>query len=465
MTPRVIDVQDLIDERPVSSFQTRLIVLCFLTVAVDGVDVGLAAYIAPAVRADWGLSVTQLAPIFLCGLIGMMAGSLIFGPLADRYGRRPVMLASVAVFGFATLASLAATNIAELSTLRVLAGLGIGGATPTAVTLTAEYVPARRRLTLITMMLCGNSFGSALGGVIASQVIPRYGWHAMLVIGGGVPLVLLGVLWGQLPESMRYLALRRPERHAQLCMLILRLAGRPDTHERNAEGARNMGALGHPGGAPTIDDCPQFIAHETQPDQSTVRELLAAPYRRGTLLVWTTFFVALSVQFLMLSWLPTIITHSGGSMQSAALTTALWSVGGTTGGLVLGRIMDAARPNFVLGSAYLCACMAICTVSQTYATPAIVAPFVFVAGMCISGTQVGINGLTATLYPTAIRATGVAWATGIGRIGSMLGSATGGYLLSSGLSYGALFSIVAAPAVIAACCMFAMPSAPAAAAA
>ncbi|WP_322047239.1 aromatic acid/H+ symport family MFS transporter [Paraburkholderia sp. J67] len=427
------DVQAFIDERPLSRFQTLVIVLCFLTVAIDGIDIGLAAYIAPSVRAEWGLTVTQLAPIFLSGLVGMMAGSLIFGPLADRYGRRPVMLASVACFGVATLASLVATNVAELSALRVLAGIGIGGATPTAVTLTAEYVPARRRLTLITVMLCGNSLGSAFGGVIASQIIPRFGWHAMLVVGGGVPLVLLVVLWVLLPESMRYLALRRPEREADLFALGRRIAG-----NALAAGTR-------------------FVALESRPGRAAVRELLALPYRRGTLLVWTTFFMGLSVLFLMASWLPTIITHSGGSMRAAALTTALWSVGGTTGGLLIGRIMDGSQPSRVLGIAYLCACVAICVVGQAYATPLVAAPFVFIAGMCISGTQVGVNGLAATLYPTAMRATGVAWATGIGRFGSMLGSALGGYLLSSGLTYSVLFALVAMPAVIAAACMFAMP--------
>ncbi|CAB3743410.1 MFS transporter [Paraburkholderia rhynchosiae] len=431
----LIDVQEFVDTQPLSRFQWLVIVLCFLTVAIDGIDIGLAAYIAPSVRAEWGLTVNQLSPIFLFGLIGMMAGSLIFGPLADRYGRRPVMLASVAFFGFATLFSLLATNVTELALLRFVAGVGIGGATPTAVTLTAEYAPARRRLTIITIMLCGNSLGSAFGGVVASQVISRFGWHAMLIVGGVTPLLLLPVLRLWLPESMRFLALRRPDRQADLRAFGQRIAATPvkaDSH---------------------------FVAREPERLRSAVRELLVAPYRRGTLLLWTTFFMGLSVLYLMSSWLPTIITHSGGTMKTAALTTALWSVGGTCGGLLLGRVMDLATPHRVLGCAYCLAGAVIYLVGQTYTTPGVLGPIVFLAGLCISGSQVGINGLAATHYPTTSRATGVAWATGIGRFGSMLGSVMGGFLLSSGLGYETLFMLVAVPALVAALCMFSMPAA------
>ena len=430
----LIDVQEFVDTQPISRFQWLVVVLCFLTVAIDGIDIGLAAYIAPSVRAAWGLTVNQLSPIFLFGLIGMMAGSLIFGPLADRRGRRPVMLASVAFFGFATLFSLLATNVTELALLRFVAGVGIGGATPTAVTLTAEYAPARRRLTIITIMLCGNSLGSALGGVVASQVISRFGWHAMLIVGGVTPLLLLPVLWLWLPESMRFLALRRPNRQADLRAFGQRIA------------------------AATVRADSHFVAREPERLRSAVRELLVAPYRRGTLLLWTTFFMGLSVLYLMSSWLPIIITHSGGTMKTAALTTALWSVGGTCGSLLLGRVMDLATPHRVLGCAYCLAGAVIYLVGQTYTTPAVLGPIVFLAGFCISGSQVGINGLAATHYPTTSRATGVAWATGIGRFGSMLGSVMGGFLLSSGLGYETLFVLVAVPALIAALCMFSMPA-------
>ncbi|WP_261938563.1 MFS transporter [Pandoraea sp. NE5] len=428
-----LDLQSFLDGRRMSRLQWRVVALCFLIVAIDGIDIGLAAYIAPSVRREWGLSVAQLSPIFLSALLGMMAGSLVFGPLADRRGRRLVLLASVATFGLATLATLFATNVTELSILRFVAGAGIGGASPAAVTLTAEYASGKRKLSIITLMMCGNSMGSAFGGVVASQIIDRHGWHAMVLVGGVLPLLLLPVLWALLPESMRFLALRRPHEQERLRALGRRIA--PDDVTLQTT----------------------FVALETKPSRSPVRELLVAPYARGTLLLWATFFMGLSVLYLMASWLPTIITNAGGSMRNAALITALWSIGGTTGGLLLGRVMDSAKPTRVLGVAYAVAFVTVICVGQTFGKVAVLAPLVYLAGVCISGTQVGLNGLAATYYPTANRATGVAWATGIGRFGSMLGSSIGGVLLGSGMAYPVLFLIVGIPALLAACCMFAMP--------
>ncbi|WP_175796157.1 MFS transporter [Burkholderia anthina] len=434
--PATRDVQRFIDAHPLSALQIRVVVLCLLIVAIDGIDIGLAAYIAPSVRREWGLSIAELSPVFVSGLVGMMVGSLIFGPLADRWGRRPVLIASVAFFGVATLATLLIGNVLGLSVLRFVCGMGIGGATPTAATLTAEYAPERRRLSIITIMLCGNSLGSALGGVIASQVISRFGWQAMLVVGGAVPIALLPALWFGLPESMRFLALRRPDTQPMLRALARRIAG-----------SRDDAAPG--------DDV-VFVATEREVTRASVRQLLSPACARGTLLLWTTFFMGLMVLFLMANWLPTILTAAGASMRAASLTTALWSVGGTCGGLLLGQAMDRFPPHRVLALAYTAACVLIFMVGRVYATPALLAPIVFLAGFCISGSQVGINGLAAEFYPTAVRATGVAWATGIGRIGSMLGSALGGYLLAARLPYATLFAATCIPMLIAALCMSAM---------
>jgi len=425
-----LNVGQFIDNHPFSGLQRLTVLLCFLIVVVDGIDLGLVGHIAPAVQREWSLSITQLSPVFVAGLFGMMIGALTFGPLADRVGRRPTLLASVAVFGLATLFTLIVKDVWELAALRFVCGIGIGAATPIAATLTAELSPTKRRLSMVTMMQCGIALGAGLGGVVASQLISRFGWHAMLVFGGVAPLVLLPVLWIWLPESMRFIALKRPHDQARLRAMAHRIARAGSWH-----------------------DVTFTAAAEPVGPRSAVGTLLVPQHRRGTLLLWITFFVGLAVLYLMTSWLPTIMTNSGISLKTASLITAAWSIGGTCGGLLLGRAMDRFTPHLVLASAYAVACLLIFAVGQSYTQPALLAPIVFFAGFCISGSQTGLAGLATAFYPTGIRATGTAWANGIGRTGSMLGSGIGGLLLTSGMGYGSLFAVVCAPALVASLCM------------
>jgi AAHS family 4-hydroxybenzoate transporter-like MFS transporter len=433
--PAQIDVSQFINSYPLSRFQLSTIALCFLIVVVDGIDLGLAAYIAPSVRHEWGLSPAQLAPVFVAALIGMMTGALMFGPLADRWGRRPTLLASVGFFSAATLLTLLVENVWQLAAARFLCGIGIGAAMPIAAALTAEFSPSGRRLSIVTAMQCGNSLGSAFGGVVASKLIAQFGWHSMLLFGGIAPLVLLPILWIWLPESMRFIALQRPCDQTALRAMASRIAGSPC----------------QPG---TIFTAAQSIAL-----RSRLGALLQPGYVRGTLCLWTTFFMGLSVLFLMANWLPTIVAGSGATLKTASLVTALWSVGGTSGGLLLGRLMDRCTPHRVLVGSYALACLVLFLVGQIYTYPLLLGALVFCAGFCVSGAQVGIIALATAFYPTAIRVTGVAWANGIGRLGSILGAAMGGYLLTSGLGYGALFAIICLPTVVAALCMHRMSAA------
>lgn len=425
---RPIDIQHFVDSIPVSRFQIRTIFLCFLIVAIDGIDLGLAAYVAPSVRHEWHLAATQLAPIFVSGLVGLTLGALICGPMADRYGRRPVILISVAVFAVFTLATLPVHNVTGLAALRLFSGIGLGGAAPNAVTLTSEFSPRARRLSLVTIMFCGLSLGSAFGGLVASSLIARAGWRAMLVFGGVVPLVFWPVLYLLLPESIRFLALRRDVDRGRLQQIVNRLAPMQ-----------------------TID-ASAFVAEKTVTARSPVRDLLVDGRARTTILLWVTFFAGLLVLYLFSNWLPTIVSNAGGSVRAASLLTATWSIGGTCGAVLLGRAMDRFAPHVVLASAYTTAAALILSISHLITMPAVLAFAVFFAGFCISGSQVGVNGMAALCYPTAIRATGVAWASGVGRLGSIVGSMLGGYLLGGGWQYGTIFAVVAVPALVAAFC-------------
>ncbi|MGU7772134.1 MFS transporter [Burkholderia sp. MR1-5-21] len=426
-----IDVTDWIDRQRISPFQAAIVVLCFLIVAIDGFDTASIGFIAPVIRAEWNLTPAQLAPVFGAGLAGLMAGALVFGPFGDRFGRKRLLLACVACFGIASAASAGAGNLHELIAWRFVTGLGLGGAMPNAITLTSEYCPASRRSLLVTTMFCGFTIGSALGGLAAAALIERDGWRAVLVVGGAAPLLLVPVLAWRLPESVRYLV-NAGRDASQVAALLARIA--PDASLAHAS----------------------FIAPRGKPAGSPLGRLFGPDLLRGTLLLWLTFFMSLLVIYLLSSWLPTLLRTTGATLQTAARVTAMFQVGGTLGAVVLGWLMDRFDPHRVLACSYAAAGVFVAAIGTLAATPWGAALAVFAAGFCVSGAQVGANALSAAFYPTECRTTGVSWANGIGRGGSVVGSMAGGAMLSMGLSLPTAFAIVAMPCIAAAMAVFAL---------
>ena len=423
-TARSIDVQDVINRHGVSGFQIRIVILCFLVVAIDGFDTAAIGYIAPALRAQWQVSQSQLAPLFGAGLFGLMIGAFLFGPLADRVGRKAMLVVTTLFFGLASLASAWSTSIEMLTVLRFITGLGLGGAMPNAITLTSEYCPEHRRSFLTMAMFCGFTVGSALGGFAAAHLIADYGWTSVLVLGGVLPLALVPLLMLGLPESARFLVLKQAPAD-KIAKLLARIAPGEDL-----SGATFTG-IAKPKGSP--------IGQLFQPGLVT-----------GTICLWLTFFMSLLIFYLLSSWLPTIISSAGLTLKEASLITVMLATGGTVGGLVLGALMDRVNPHAVLGLSYLCAAGFVALIGSATGSAALLAVAVFGAGFCVGGSQIGINALAASFYPTANRATGVSWANAVGRIGSVVGSMIGASLIGLGLGLPTTFALVAVPAVIAA---------------
>ena len=423
--PRVIDVQALIDAEPVSSLQKRLLFLCFLVIAIDGFDTAIIGFIAPVVRAEWRLAVAQLGPLFASGLFGLMLGAFSVGPLADRYGRKTMLVASMIVFGAASLMSSYSGGLTAMTALRFLTGLGLGGAMPMTITLASEFCPAARRSSLVTLMFCGFTLGSAMAGLVAARVLPDFGWRVLLVGGGLAPLVLAPVLMMLLPESVRFLVTKRaaPERIAAV-----------------------LGRI-----SPAADLQDATFVDTTPSSTSPVAQLFRGGLLKGTLLLWLAFFMSLLVVYLMTNWMPTLLQQaSGASIADAAFTGAMYQVGGTLGAILVGRCMDHFEPHRVLFASYLMGAAFIVLISLWTDTRALMTLAVFAAGACISGGQVGGNALSAAFYPTPYRATGVAWANGVGRGGSIVGSLLGGVLLGVGWPATTVYAMVAIPAVVAA---------------
>jgi AAHS family 4-hydroxybenzoate transporter-like MFS transporter len=430
-----VDVQDFIDNQPVAAYQWLILLLCFLVTALDGLDTAAVGFIAPALRDEWGLSPSQLNPVMGAALLGLMLGAFAAGPLADRVGRKTVLLFSVLFFGFWSLASAWAGNVESLAVLRFLTGLGLGGAMPNAITLTSEYCPARRRSLMITSMFCGFTLGSALGGIVAAHMVPLYGWRSVLALGGALPLLLLPLLVWLLPESVRFLVLRGAT-HARVERILRRIAPLPSTFNGRFELGESVSGKGRA--------------------QSPVRLILRGELSLGTVLLWASFFMSLLIIYLMTNWLPMLIKDTGLNLSQAALMGAMFQVGGTLGAVMLGNAMDRFDAWRVLTFAYLCGAGFLWAIGQVYQHFYPLIACVAAMGFCISGSQVGANALASNFYPTASRATGVAWAHGVGRIGSIVGTLGGGVMLGLGLGFNEIFTLLMLPALLAAGAVFCM---------
>lgn len=419
----VIDVVKVIDAKRLSRLQLLIITICFSIMAVDGFDTYVISYIASSIQEEWHIKPEDMKALLSSGLAGLTIGAFIFGPLADRFGRKPVLIVSMAFFGLTTLCAAVSSGLTELTILRFLTGLGLGGAMPAALTLTSEYCPNRKRASLVMIMFCGFTLGSSLGGLTSAYLIDVFGWRSVLWVGGILPLLLLPATIWLMPESARYLALKQ-EKSEMVRRLMQRIA--PDENFSNTH----------------------FIVAEVASGASA--PALFKPGILGcTLLLWLGFFMSLMAMFLFANWLPTLLKMMGMPQKTSSLVAMMFTLGGTTGALLLGVLMDKISQAKVLCFSFACAGGFIALLGHLPATPWMFAAVVFCAGVCLSGSQVGINALATTLYPVACRATGVSWANSVGRLGAVLGSMIGGVMLASQISFPTIFFLTGIPAVLA----------------
>ena len=422
-----VDPASFIDGQPVGGPQLRVLLLCAAVLFADGFDTQAIGYVAPDLAREWGLGRGVLGPVFSAGLFGLMLGALGFSPLADRVGRRRVIVASTVAFGVLTLLTVFAEGVWSLAALRFLTGLGLGGAMPNAVALTAEISPHRRRATMVMAMFCGFSVGAALGGLLAAAVIPVWGWRGVFVIGGAAPLVLAAVLLRALPESPRFLASQ----------------GRGD----EAKGVMARLFPQHPSPPGTVFATP--VEQGAERGGMPVAALFRDGRAGATVLLWTVFFMSLLDLYFLSNWLPTVLNDLGVSLSASSAIGAMLQVGGVAGTFALGTVVD--RFSFrALALTYVGAAVAVGAIGLSTHSIPLATGAIFAAGFCIVGGQIAANALGAGFYPTAARATGVGWALGIGRVGSIVGPWVGGMLLAQQWTPRGLFLVAAVPALVAA---------------
>ena len=420
--PAVVDIAGLINLHPLSSFQKGIMVLIGGVVVMDGFDVQAIGFVAPALTQDWHIDPTALGPIFGAGLLGMLVGSMLLSILADRLGRRPVLVGSTTFFSLCMLGTAAAESVQQLVFLRFLTGLGIGGVLGNAVALVSEYSPQRQRASLLMWISCGFTGGAIAGGLISATLIPWGGWRSVFLVGGVLPLGIAAVMYWRLPESLLFLSSQQGA-HEKLRQLLGRIA---------------------PGDGPGRD------FHLATPAQVHGRGSLTKLFRDGralmTVLLWLVSFANLLNLFFLANWLPLLSTRMGYSSSIAVLMGTTLQLGGLIGAIFMGPLIDRLGYYRVLVPAFLIAGPAVAAIGAPGLSLHLLYLVIFAAGICIVGAQPALNALASTLYPTEIRATGVGWSLGVGRAGAIVGPVVAAQLVALNWSSQTLFLVASVPA-------------------
>ncbi|CAD6512605.1 MFS transporter [Paraburkholderia metrosideri] len=446
---RRVDVQAFIDEQRFSPFQWTILILCFLVVAADGFDTAAIGFIAPSLVQQWGISRSSLGPVMSAALVGLGIGALAAGPFADRVGRKTVLVLSVFFFGIWSLAAARASSIESLTVLRFFTGLGLGAAMPNAVTLMSEYAPARIRAMAVNAMFCGFSCGLAIGGLASAWLIPHFGWPGVLVAGGVGPIALTVLLILLLPESAQFLAVRR-QADQRIARILQRIAPHLSLDGCRFVAQEDRGA--HATKADTVthaSDAKERGGPGTRA-QWALAVVLSSRYRFGTLMLWLAYFMGLLIYYLLTNWLPTLFKDTGFSSEKAALMTSLFPLGGVLGNLCVGWIMDRFVGHRVVALTYVLVGLLVLLVGQGVGHHIWLGTLIFLTGTVATSAVTSMSALAASFYPTHARATGVAWMLGVGRIGGVAGALVGAALMGLGWQFGAVFSLLCVPAVIAA---------------
>nr|WP_248286990.1 MFS transporter [Brevundimonas pishanensis] len=424
-----VDVQDVLDNNKIAPVQWVVLAICFLIMFLDGYDTAVAAFVAPVLSKEWGFEPAAMKPVLASVLFGVAFGALAAGPLADRFGRRWVLIASVLVFGVFTLVSAMATSIPMLTWLRLVTGLGLGAAMSNAATLMAEYAPNRRRSVMVAVLFSGFTLGSAGGGLLGGFMVPAFGWQSAFITGGLAPLALALAMVFFLPESLKYLTVKKTQATETIRKVLSRI-------ERRGPIPTNAVFINSAAEAPSSKGGTRMLFR---------RDLIA-----GTMALWATYFFGLLVIFLLRSWLPTLVTLSGESIQRAGFLAALFDIGGTVGAFGVAWLVDRLRHDGVVSITYLIAGVMIFIFSHWLGNIGLLATGILVLGFLLSGAQATVPAIAAKFYPTEGRASGVAWTLGIGRFGGIAGALVGGTLLQLGWSFATILASLAIPAVIAA---------------
>jgi AAHS family 4-hydroxybenzoate transporter-like MFS transporter len=414
-----VDVNEVMEREHIGAVRPLTIALCALVALFDGFDLQIIGLAAPSIAASLQIPVAALGAVFSAAVAGMAVGGLAIAPLADRIGRRTVLVGAVVLFGVFTLATVSAGGVPTLLVYRFLTGLGLGTAVPCAISLASEFVPQRRRGAVAGLLFAGFPIGGVLAGLLGSRLLPVTGWQGLFVIGGIGPLVTAAVILLTLPESLIFLVTRQAPA-ARIRRTLLRVA--PDL-------ADDPGRL--------------VAAAEERPAGVPVRRLFDSGRRGSTALLWVASFVAFGVLVVNSSWTPTLLAPLGVPVPTTALALALFNAGSVVATAAGGWLIGRFGPRLVLSLAFLVAAAGVAGVGLLAPSPAGIAGMQVLVGLGLGCASSGVIALAAVAYPAAIRSTGIGWALGLGRVGSFVGPLVVAALVAAAWVVAGVFAVLA----------------------
>ena len=427
-----VDLDALIEGRPFRGIQVRVAVLCGLVAVLDGVDTQSLSIAAPALAQNFGMKVTEFGPVFAITLVGGVIGALVCGSLSDKFGRKRVLTAATLAFAVFTVATAFSGTLQQLLAARFLAGLGLGGAVPCFLALSSEYAPPRRRGTLASLLWACFPLGGMLGGFVNAYLISHYGWQMMFYVGGVLPMLVACAILLGLPESPAFLA-AGDGRSERLRRLAERIGG-----QAFAPGTR-------------------FYTPERKVAGLAVRHLLGRGKTVSTLLLWLCFAMGFGLLGLVVSWTSAVLQGAGLALAATATVLGFHGLGALFGMGSAGRLIDRFGARRTLVPAFLAAAVAtwfmgsVTTVAQASLVMALI-------GLSLGCGASGMIALASNIYPTTMRATGIGWGMGMGRVAQVIGPLLTGALMVRGLAPGHLMQWLAAMPVVAAIAVWLLPA-------
>jgi benzoate transport len=430
----VSDIRKALDEGEMSRFQWVAVAVCVMLIMLDGFDVLVMAFTAAPISAEWKLTGAQLGLLFSAGLFGMAAGSLFLAPLADRFGRQPIILLCLLVISAGMLGSAATQNAVQLGVLRAITGVGIGGMLASVGVITAEYSSTKWRSTSIALQATGYPIGATIGGTIAAVLLGAYGWRSVFIFGGlATAVMILVVLW-RLPESVDFLIAKRPANALHKLNALLK-------HMHRSE----------------LTQLPAPPVHETAAARSgSFASLFAPGILSSTLMIWISFFLLMFSFYFALSWTPKLLVSAGLSAQQGITGGVLMNVGGIVGGSVFGILAARMELGWLTASSMFLTVLAMAAFGYFSSDLTLAFVTAFGIGTFIFGSMAGLYSFAPIVYPARIRTTGMGWAIGIGRFGAILAPVTAGVLLDRGWNPPNLYYAFALPLLVAIGTVFAL---------